>query len=58
MRHLTLAAFALALSGASALAKPPDNAGPAMRWARSWKEAQEEAKVRNVPIMFAFHKDN
>jgi len=58
MRHLSLTAIAIALTGAVALAKPPDGSGPAMRWAHSWKEAQEEAKTRNVPIMFAFHKDD
>jgi hypothetical protein len=56
MRPLPLAAIALAFAAVPAFAKPP--AGPEMRWAHSWKEALQEAKERNVPIMVAFHKDN
>ena len=28
-----------------------------IQWAGDWEKALEEAKARNVPIMFTLHKD-
>jgi len=53
-RLLLVTAFVLAF-GIPALAKPP---GAGIQWSKTWKEALEEAKIRNVPIHVAFHKDH
>ena len=47
---------ALALTG-TANAEPGDPNRPSVKWAKSWKEAVEEASARNVPIFVSFHKD-
>ena len=56
----TLRALALLAGCAVGLAGTAE-AGPnkpSVQWAKSWKEAVEEATARNVPIFVSFHQDN
>ena len=56
----TLRALALLAGCAVSLAGTAE-AGPgkpSVQWAKSWKEAVEEATARNVPIVISFHQDN
>ena len=51
------AGWTVALAGAGLVwAAPVDR--PALRWAKSWEAAVEEAQARNVPIFVSFHMDN
>jgi len=49
--------LALLASGAQDPEAKKEYAKDGVLWAASWKEAQEEAFFRNVPIYIAFHKD-
>jgi hypothetical protein len=40
-----------------ALSASPQQEKPSMVWAKTWKEALEEAVIRNVPIYYTVHKD-
>ena len=55
MRTAVLGGLAVGLAGLAHAA--PANK-PAVQWAKSWEEAVEEAKARNVPIFVSFHMDN
>lgn len=60
MRRLQAAALsglAVGLFGLASASPPPPNK-PSVQWAKTWKEAVEEAKARNVPIFVSFHMDN
>lgn len=50
MRPVAILCIAAACAS-QALAKPPE-----IRWARSWKDATAEAKIRNVPVVVVFAK--
>lgn len=49
-----VAAAFVAVLGLSA--SPPQEK-PTMLWAKTWADAVEEAKIRNVPIYYTVHKD-
>ncbi|HEY3226054.1 MAG TPA: hypothetical protein VGK61_03540, partial [Planctomycetota bacterium] len=45
-------------TGAQDPAAKKEYAKDGVLWAASWKEAYDEAYLRNVPIFVAFHKDD
>ena len=49
--------IALGLIAVLGLSASPQQEKPTMVWAKTWKEALEEAVVRNVPIYYTVHKD-
>ena len=57
-RRRTWSGLTLALAGAGAALAAPGAERPALRWAKSWEAAVEEAQARNVPIFVSFHMDN
>ena len=57
MTCLSRVLFALTLASAAGAETPGPDA-PRMRWAHTWKEALEEAKIRNVPILIAIGSDS
>ena len=51
--------LAIAVVSVLAVSASPQQEKPAstMLWAKTWKDALEEAVIRNVPIYYTVHKD-
>jgi hypothetical protein len=45
------------LAGLGLSSAAPQSGSEGIAWAHSWAEAVEEARIRNVPIVFSLHKD-
>lgn len=59
LRWVAPAALALAAVVPSiTTAQAKEKEAPALRWAKSWKAAVEQARDRNAVIFATFHKDN
>jgi len=50
-------AVAVIIAALSLSASAPQDKGGAILWAKTWKDGLDEARIRNVPILFTGHKD-